>query len=172
MCVWSGRDPASGRLKTEQTILTGPCLRPVMDHRTRPVVIPEELDLSGIDRTLGGSVRSLPPERPVSRSCAALGLLFRFLSCRVGGPIYSIDRTLLAYSATDLTRALAAAAILSSPRASRSNVVVQLHAPPPTAAARCHRPPLLRVLASRARHRASSRAQATARHHVRRSAVP
>ena len=66
LCVRSGRDPASGRLKENQAKLTGPCLRPVMDHRTRPVVIPEELDLSGIDRTLGGSVRSLPPERPVN----------------------------------------------------------------------------------------------------------
>ena len=37
-----------------------------MDHRTRSVVIPKELDLSGIDRTLGGSVRSLPPERLVN----------------------------------------------------------------------------------------------------------
>jgi len=45
-----------------------------MDHWTRPVPILEELDLSGIDRTLGGSVRLLPPERPVSGSRAALGL--------------------------------------------------------------------------------------------------
>ena len=66
LCVWSGRDPASGRLKENQAELTEPCLRLVMDHRTRPVSIPEELHLSGIDRTLGGSVRSLPPERPVS----------------------------------------------------------------------------------------------------------
>jgi len=42
-----------------------------MDHRTRPVAISEDLDLSGIDRTLGGSVRSLPPERPVSGSRAS-----------------------------------------------------------------------------------------------------
>ena len=87
LCVRSGGDPASGRSKEEQADLTGPCLRPVMDHRTRPVPIPEELDLSGIDRTLGGSVRSLPPERSVSRSRAASGLFFRFLLCRVGGPI-------------------------------------------------------------------------------------
>ena len=33
----------------------------------RSVVAPEVLDLSGVDRTLGGSVRSFPPERPVSR---------------------------------------------------------------------------------------------------------
>ena len=86
LCARSGRDPASGRLKKEQAVLTGPCLRLVMDHQTRPVAIPEELDLSGIDRTLGGSVRSLPPERPVSRSRAALGLLIYFLLCRVGDP--------------------------------------------------------------------------------------
>ena len=67
LCVRSGRDPASGRLKENQAELTGPCLRLVMDHRTRPVVILEELDLSGIDRMLGGSVRSLPPERPINR---------------------------------------------------------------------------------------------------------
>ena len=48
-------------------------------------MILEELDLSGINRTLGGSVRSLPPERPVSGSRAALGLFspIPFLS-RVG----------------------------------------------------------------------------------------
>ena len=53
-----------------------------MDHRTRPVPIPEDLDLSGIDQTLGGSVRLLPPERPVSGSRVASGLLspFPFLS--------------------------------------------------------------------------------------------
>ena len=72
----------SGRSKGAQVVLTGPCLRPVMDHRTRPVPIPEELDLSGIDRTLGGSVRLLPPERSVSGSRAASGLFspFPFLS--------------------------------------------------------------------------------------------
>ena len=65
----------SGRLEKEKVVLTGPCLHPVMDHRTRLVPIPEKLDLSGIDRTLGGNVRSLPPERPVSGSRAASGLL-------------------------------------------------------------------------------------------------
>ena len=104
--------------------LTGLWLCPISVYRTCPVMIPEELDLSGIDRTLGGSVWSLPPERPVSGSRAASGLLFCFLSCRVGGPIYSIDRTLLAYSATGLTRALAADAVLSSPHASRSIAAV------------------------------------------------
>ena len=71
LCVRSEGDPASGRSKVKQAVLTGPCLRPVKDHRTRPVAIPEDLDLSGIDRTLGGSVRSLPPERPVSGSQAS-----------------------------------------------------------------------------------------------------
>ena len=72
----------SGRSKEGKAVLTGLCLRPVMDHRTHPVLILEELDLSGIDWTLGGSVQSLPPERPVSRSRAASGLfsLFPFLS--------------------------------------------------------------------------------------------
>ena len=65
---------ASGRSKEDHVVLTGPFLRPVMDHWTRPVPIPEELDLSGIDQTLGGSVRSLPPERPVNGSRAASGL--------------------------------------------------------------------------------------------------
>ena len=62
-------------------------MRPVMDHRTRPVPIPEDLDLSGIDRMLGGSIRSLPPERPVSRSRVALGLFIRFFLVTSGDPI-------------------------------------------------------------------------------------
>ena len=53
------KDSVSGRSKSAQVVLTGPCLRLVMDHRTCPVAILEELDLSGIDRTLGGSVRSV-----------------------------------------------------------------------------------------------------------------
>ena len=57
-----------------------------MDHRTRPVVIPEDLDLSGIDQTLGGSVRSLPPERPVSSFRVALGLFFFSFLDPPGGP--------------------------------------------------------------------------------------
>ena len=65
---------ASGRVKKTKAKLTGLSLRPVGVHRTRLVVIPEELDLSRIDQTLGGSVRSLPPERPVSGSRAASGL--------------------------------------------------------------------------------------------------
>ena len=79
----------SGHVEKTKTVLTGLWLRPVGVHRTLTVVIPEELDLSGIDRTLGGSVRSLPPERPVIRSRAAFNLFPPFLSRRVGGPIYS-----------------------------------------------------------------------------------
>jgi hypothetical protein len=64
----------SGRSTWRERQLTGLWLRPVMDHRTCPVVILEKLDLFGIDRTLGGSVRSLPTERLVSRYRAASGL--------------------------------------------------------------------------------------------------
>ena len=80
---------ASGRSKEDQVVLTGPCLRPVMDHRTRPVLIPEDLDLSGIDRTLGGSVRSLPLERPVSRFRAASGLLSSFPFLTWGATLFN-----------------------------------------------------------------------------------
>ena len=54
-------------------------LRPVGVHRTRPVTIPEVLDLTRIDRTLGGSVRSLPPERPVNGERAVSELFPCFL---------------------------------------------------------------------------------------------
>ena len=77
--IRSDGDLASGRSKTRKTACTGLWLRPVRDHRTRPVAIPEDLDLSGIDRMLGGSVRSLPPERPVSRFRAASELFLHFL---------------------------------------------------------------------------------------------
>ena len=66
-----------------------------MDHRTCPVVIPEELDLSRIDRTLGGSIRSLPPERPVNGERAVSELLPCFLLHYVWG-IYLIQRPYLA----------------------------------------------------------------------------
>ena len=59
--------PASDRVKEKKAGSTGVWLRPVSWDRTRPVTIPGVLCLSGIDRTLGGSVRSLPPERPVNR---------------------------------------------------------------------------------------------------------
>ena len=75
---------ASGRARRRQGKVTKIWLHPVGVHRTRPVAIPKELDLSGIDRTLGGSVRSLPPERPVSRKHAAYGLFFGFLLYLVG----------------------------------------------------------------------------------------
>ena len=61
---------ASGRARRRQGKVTGLWLRPVGVHRTRSVAILEDLDLSGIDRTLGGSVRSLPPEHPVNRKRA------------------------------------------------------------------------------------------------------
>ena len=77
----------SGRVEKTKAILTGLWLRPVGVHWTRPVMIPEELDLSRIDRTLGGSVRSLPPEHPVNRKCAVLGLLIRFLFYSMGATI-------------------------------------------------------------------------------------
>jgi len=74
-------------MKAIKAVLTGLWLRPVGVHQTRPVAIPEELDLSGIDRTLGGSVRSLPPERLDIRSHAAFNLFSPFLVGCVGGPI-------------------------------------------------------------------------------------
>ena len=64
--VRSDGDPTSGRSKTMMAACTRLWLCPVGVHRTHPVVIPGDLDLSGIDQTLGGSVWSLPPERPVS----------------------------------------------------------------------------------------------------------
>ena len=54
-----------------------------------PVVAPEVLDLSGVDRTLGGSVRSLPPERPVSRKHAGSKLSILSLSVTLRGPPYN-----------------------------------------------------------------------------------
>ena len=71
--IRSEGDPASGRSKTKETACTGLWLRPVSWDRTRPVVIPGDLDLSGIDQTLGGSVWSLPSERPVNRKRAGPG---------------------------------------------------------------------------------------------------
>ena len=79
--------PTSGRAKTMKAACTGLWLRPVGVHRTRPVTIPGVLDLSGIDRTLGGNVRSLPPERPVSRNRARFNLFSVSLSIPLGDPI-------------------------------------------------------------------------------------
>ena len=74
--VRSEGDPASGQAKETKIGSIGLSQRPVSGDRTRPVMIPVVSDLSGIDRTLGGSVRSLPPEHLVSRNCAGSGLLF------------------------------------------------------------------------------------------------
>ena len=74
--------------------MIGLWLRLVGVHRTRPVTIPEDLDLSRIDRTLGGSVRSLPPERPV-RKRATLDVFSSFLLLLGGAPyLVSVRRTL------------------------------------------------------------------------------
>ena len=69
----------SDRVEKTKAVLTGLWLHLVGVHRTRPVMIPEELDLSGIDQTLGGSVRSLPPEHPVNRNHAVSGHFSCFL---------------------------------------------------------------------------------------------
>ena len=86
--VWSDGDPASGRSKTMKTACTGLWLHPVGVHRTRPVAILGVLDLTGIDRPLGGSVRSLPLERPVSRKRAGPEFFLLFLFLLRGGPPY------------------------------------------------------------------------------------
>ena len=77
--VRSDGGSASGRSKTMMAACTGLWLCPVGVHRTHPVMIPGDLDLSRIDQTLSGSVRSLPPERLVNRKRAVSGLLPRFL---------------------------------------------------------------------------------------------
>jgi len=87
LSVRSDGVPVSGRAKEKKTGSTELWLCPVSCDRTRPVVILGVLDLSGINRTLGGSVWSLPPEHPVSRSRAASELFFRFLFCCIGGPL-------------------------------------------------------------------------------------
>ena len=79
LSVRSDGVPMSGRVKEKKTGSTRLWLRPVSCDRMRSVMIPGVLDLSRIDRTLGGSVRSLPPERPVSRKRAISGLFSRFL---------------------------------------------------------------------------------------------
>ena len=64
--VRSDGDPVFGRSKMKVTTCFGLWLSPVKAHRTCPVAISRVLDLSRIDRTLGGSVRSLSLERSVS----------------------------------------------------------------------------------------------------------
>ena len=98
-----------GRSKEDQVVLTGPCLRPVMDHRTRPIPIPEQLDLSGIDRTLGGSVQLLPPERPVSGSRVFSGLFSVSFSVASGDLFHSVVPSFLI--PRDLALVLATASI-------------------------------------------------------------
>ena len=65
--VRSDGGSTSDQAKAIKAVRIGLWLRPIGVHWMCPVVIPGVLDLSGIDRTLGGSVQSLPPERPVSR---------------------------------------------------------------------------------------------------------
>ena len=90
--VRSEGDPASSPAKTMKIGSTRLWLRLVNWDRTHSVVIPGVLDLSGIDRTLGGSVRSLPLERPVNRKHAFLGLLLHFLFCLAGEPLITQRR--------------------------------------------------------------------------------
>ena len=85
--VRSDGGSTSGRSKTKETACTGLWLCSVGVHRTRLVVIPGVLDLSGIDRTLGGSVQSLPPERSINRKRAVSRLLIRFLFYSMGATI-------------------------------------------------------------------------------------
>ena len=78
--VWSEGDPTSGQAKTTKPGSTGLYLRLVSGDQTHLVMIPGVLDISRIDRTLGGSVRTLGgPERPVNRNHAVSDLFSRFL---------------------------------------------------------------------------------------------
>ena len=80
-CVRLDDVPMSDQAKKTKTGSIGLWLRPVSWDRMRPIVTQEDLDLSGVDRTLGGSVRSLPLERPVSsnRAGSELSVPFPFL---------------------------------------------------------------------------------------------
>ena len=62
-----------------KVVLTGLWLCPIGVHRTHLVVILEELDLSGIDWMLGGSIRLLPPECPVNGKRAGFNIFSCFL---------------------------------------------------------------------------------------------
>ena len=73
-CVWCEGIPASGQSKKTFSGPTRLWLRSVKGNRTCSVMTCEDLDLSIVNQTLGGSVRSLPPEHPVSRSRLDLGL--------------------------------------------------------------------------------------------------
>ena len=70
---------ASDCVEKTNAVLIGLWLRPVGVHRTRPVMIPGDLDLSGIDRTLGDRIR------------AAYELLLHFLLNPMGDP-FIIER--------------------------------------------------------------------------------
>ena len=78
-CVRSEGDPTSGQAKKTKIGSTELWLHPVSWDRTRPVMTLGDLDLSRVDRTLGGSIRSLPLERPVSRKRLDRGLFSSFL---------------------------------------------------------------------------------------------
>ena len=97
--VWSEGFQRPIMWKKTKIVLTRLWLRLVGVHRTSPIVIPEDLDLSGIDRTLGGSVWSLPPEHPVNRQRAESDLFPHFLLCYAWGPHLTTDVT----SILDLT---------------------------------------------------------------------
>ena len=81
--------PAFGHAKEKKAGSTGLWLCPVSCDWTRPVAALGVLDLSGVDRTLGGSVRSLPPERLVSRKRADFELLPVSFSRMSRGPPYN-----------------------------------------------------------------------------------
>ena len=78
---------ASGQAKTMKTGWTGLWLCPVSGDRTCPVKTREVLDLSGVDRTLGGSVRSLPSECLVNSSRAGFQLFSISFSITGGPPL-------------------------------------------------------------------------------------
>ena len=77
--VRSDGGSASDRAKMMEAVWTRLWLHLVGVHRMRPVAIPGVLDLTGIDRTIGGSVWPLPPKRPVSRNRAGSDFFLRFL---------------------------------------------------------------------------------------------
>jgi len=86
--VQSDGVPMSGRAKMMETGSTRLWLCPVSCDRTRPVIAPGDLDLSGVDRTLGGSVRLSPPERSVSRNRVGFQLFLVSYSI-TGDPPYN-----------------------------------------------------------------------------------
>ena len=79
--------PMFGQAKTMEIGWTELWLCSVSCDRTHPVMAPGDLDLSGVNWTLGGSIRSLPPERPINRNRAGFELLSLFFSIPSWGPI-------------------------------------------------------------------------------------